>query len=373
MKIQSVEVFPCRLPFRGAFQIAGGAVGRPGDLVPHVFVRLRDDDGFEGWGEARPSRQWSYETEESVTTTLRNYLAPALLGQDVFDVANVHRILARAIMNSVTAGQPIAKSALDTALHDLICHRLKLTLRKFLGANRGHTITLSWTVTGATVGEMEQSVQEGLRAGYHHFNFKLGISPRHDLEAARMLRKQLPHAFLWADANQAYDVTTAVAMGRALSGAGIDVFEQPLKAGNLLGLRELRQKSSVPIAVDEPLCDPEMLLTLIRMEAIDVFVLKIARSGGIGPSRRMIELAQTAGLRILGSGLTESRVNLAACAQLLAGHGIADPAALNGPQFLGDDVVAGGVTIKGDHVELSDAPGLGLTIDPAKIEKYLHP
>jgi hypothetical protein len=155
MRIKTVEVLPCRLPFRGTFKIAGGAVGKPGERVPHIFVRIRDEDGLEGWGEARPSRLWSYETEESVTTTLRNYLAPAIVGQSVFDLANVHRVMNREIAGSVTVGQPIAKSAIDTALHDLICKRSKVTLRQFARAN--HRIQKSsdgvnWTVIGGGFG-----------------------------------------------------------------------------------------------------------------------------------------------------------------------------------------------------------------------------
>src|ERR1043166_7567530 len=168
MRIESVDVFPCRLPFRGTFKKAGGQIGKPGERVPHIFVRIRDEDGFEGWGEARPSRFWSYETEESVTTTLRNYLAPAVVGQSVFDVASVQRIMNGEIAGSVTVGQPIAKSAIDTALHDLICKRLQVTLRKFVAANPHETIILSWTVTGSTLPELERSVAQGRKAGYHH-------------------------------------------------------------------------------------------------------------------------------------------------------------------------------------------------------------
>lgn len=370
MKIESIEVFPCGLPFRGSFKIAGGTIGKTGDLVPHIFVRIRDSDGFEGWGEARPSRQWSYETEETVTTTLQKYLAPAILGRNVFDAAGIERILHREIANSVTVGQPIAKSAISTALHDLVCKRLKKTLRSHVGTHPNDGITLSWTVTGSALADIEKSVESGLKSGYRHFNFKLGLDPKTDREVPRLLRKRLPNAFLWADANQAYDLATAVKVSRELAKVGVDVFEQPLKAGNILGLRELRRKSALPIAIDEPICDPEFLLTLIRMEAIDVFVLKVARSGGVGPAMRMLELARTAGLGILGSGLTESRVNLAACAQLLAAYGVTEPAALNGPQFLADDVVAGGLTIKGGHVGLSDQPGLGIQVDVKKVERH---
>src|SRR5690606_34531386 len=83
-------------------------------------LRVVDDQGVEGWGEARPSHRWSDETLEAVVTTLRRYIAPALTGVDAEDLETVHRIMNREIKGALGIGQPIAKAAVDTALHDLI-------------------------------------------------------------------------------------------------------------------------------------------------------------------------------------------------------------------------------------------------------------
>lgn len=180
-----------------------------------------------------------------------------------------------------------------------------------------------------------KSVEKGKNAGYRNFNFKPGIDPKTDAELLRPLRKRLPNAFLWADADQAYDVTTAIAMSRKLADARIDVFEQPLKTGRPARLARFAAAFALPIAIDEPICDYAFLHTLLRRNAIDIFVLKVARSGSVDPSRRMLELARTAGLRIRGSGLTVPRVNLTACAQLLAAYGVTEPAALQIPDGFG--------------------------------------
>src|SRR4051794_2127887 len=104
---------PLRLPFRETFKISRGSVGSPEEGAPHVYVRVRADDGAEGWGEARPSHRWSYETEESVVTTLRRYLAPVLIGLDPWDLAAVHAAMGRQIAPGISTGAPIAKSAID--------------------------------------------------------------------------------------------------------------------------------------------------------------------------------------------------------------------------------------------------------------------
>src|ERR1700740_1309073 len=57
---------------------------------PSIVVRLTDENGVQGWGQSVPIETWTYETVESVESTLRHYLAPAILGADPSDLADVH-------------------------------------------------------------------------------------------------------------------------------------------------------------------------------------------------------------------------------------------------------------------------------------------
>ena len=79
-RIESIEVFPVLLPVIETFQFASGSAGTAGGEAPHVFVKVTDSEGEVGWGEGRPLPQWSYETLETVETTIGDHLAPALLG-----------------------------------------------------------------------------------------------------------------------------------------------------------------------------------------------------------------------------------------------------------------------------------------------------
>ena len=66
---------------------------------PTVLVRLTDEDGVTGWGQSVPLETWTYETLETVETTLRNYLAPVLNGADPSDLAEIHARIRAAIGN----------------------------------------------------------------------------------------------------------------------------------------------------------------------------------------------------------------------------------------------------------------------------------
>src|SRR5436305_6530146 len=129
-RIKAVEAFALRLPFRIEFRIARGSVGSPAAGAPHVYVRVTADDGTVGWGEARPSHRWSYETEESVLTTIRGYLAPALLGADPWDLVGLHQVMDREIAPGISVGAPIAKCAVDMAVHDLLARAAGVPLRE---------------------------------------------------------------------------------------------------------------------------------------------------------------------------------------------------------------------------------------------------
>ena len=83
--IQDIQVFPIRLPITNTFRFASGSAGKVGETAPFVLVKLTDTEGEVGWGEGRPMPQWSYETAESITTTIRHYLAPVIVGQEITD------------------------------------------------------------------------------------------------------------------------------------------------------------------------------------------------------------------------------------------------------------------------------------------------
>ncbi|NUQ00259.1 MAG: mandelate racemase [Armatimonadetes bacterium] len=366
MKIERVEALAVRLPFRGTFATSQGTVGSAAEGAEHVVVRLQTDDGTVGWGECRPSRHWSYETHESVCSSINRYFDPALRGHNPFDLAGIDRLMSRAIAPGFTLGQPIARAGVELAVWDLLGKRLGVPVQTLLGGTSQRAITLSWTVVGHEPEAVAGSVEEGRRRGYRNFNFKVGFGATTDRLVARTIAELAPDAFLWADANQAYGLDEAVRASRMLAEFGVAVLEQPLPVNRYTDYPLLRSRSALPIGVDEGLYTPADLLQLVRLQALDVFVIKLCRMGGIRRSRQAIELAQAAGLTCLGSGLTESEIALAACAHLLAAAVIETPNALNGRQFLGAHL-ASGLAGEGDQVVVPSAPGLGIKVDEQRL------
>ena len=118
----AVETFLARYPVTGAFKYLPARGGK-GPTRDTVVLRLTAEDGAVGWGQAVPSPTWSYETVETVRTTLDRHLGPALLGRDPEDLAGIEGLLRRVIAPGFSTGQPIAKAAIDLALLDLAGRR----------------------------------------------------------------------------------------------------------------------------------------------------------------------------------------------------------------------------------------------------------
>src|SRR5687767_1312153 len=136
MNIASIEVIPVRLPMKAVLTLSRGPSRTLEEGKRIALVKMTDSDGNVGWGEAGPSRRWSAETLESCVSSIRQYLAPVLIGHDVFDIAGAHAKMNLELAAGLDPGQPIAKCALDVALHDLVCRRLGIPLQAWIGAKR---------------------------------------------------------------------------------------------------------------------------------------------------------------------------------------------------------------------------------------------
>jgi muconate cycloisomerase len=369
MKIQSFEVIPLRLPLKADFKISRGSVASPDEGAPHLMIKLTADDGTIGWGEARPSPRWGGETLESARSSLERYLLPAVIGLDPFNLAEIHRAMDREIAPTTTIAQPVAKSGIDLACHDLICRKLGIGLWRYLGTRDLDGIKISRLVSAPTPAEAEKIAGEAYQMGYRGFKVKTGIRPDHDAEILRAVKSVIGDSILWADANQAYDFPTALSLAKKMEAIGAHVLEQPLPVHRVRELSNLADAVDIPIALDESVFTPGDLMEALRNWSVDAVVIKVCKSGGLWNARRMVEIAKEAGVMLLGSGLTETRFGLTASAQLYAALGIKIPVDLNGPQFLADDILPGSLS-EITEVNLSDSPGIAPEPDLEKLERY---
>ncbi len=369
VKIARVECFPVIYPLVGRFKFFEGTAGQPAGR-PTMVIKITADSGAVGWGQSVPIPKWSYETLETVQSTIDRHLGPLLAGRDPFDIDGLHTAMNRAIAPSFSTGQPICKAGVDLALFDLTGKLLRQSAAQRWKRTGQERITLSWTLNPTRLDEVERLVDEGRARGYRHFNVKVAPDPKFDLELCRIVKRLVPDGFLWADANGGYDEATALAVAPKLADIGVPVLEQPLPANRLTGYRRLRQQRALPIIMDEGLVSNVELEEFIALELLDGVSMKPARCGGLTEARRQIETARRAGLMVLGSGLTDPDLSLAASLALYGAYGLQHPAALNGPQFLrATSILKQPFEVMHGELMVPTGPGLGVEVDEGRLRE----
>jgi L-alanine-DL-glutamate epimerase-like enolase superfamily enzyme len=333
---------------------------------PSIVVRLTDEDGVQGWGQSVPIETWTYETVESVESTLRGYLAPAVLGAEPSDLAAVHDRMDRAIRPSFSVGQPLCKAAVDLACYDLWGKQTGRSASELLGGAQRAQVKLSWTIQSPTLAEAESQIALARSQGYDSFNIKIGYpqTPDYDLELVRMVCKLAPDGFHWADTNTSYDLDTALAIAPKLAAAGLKGLESPLPPNLIRGYQSLTRQGALPILMDEGIVSPVEVAEFIALEMLSGIAMKVARCGGLWNASRIVSLLRDNGLLVFASGLTDPDLSLAASVHLFAWAGLDLPAALNGPQYIaGRGTTDPAFRADGDVIRVPTAPGLGLTLD----------
>ncbi|MBI4626999.1 MAG: mandelate racemase [Verrucomicrobia bacterium] len=368
-RIATVETFFASYPVVGKFKFFKSAEGRP-PMRDTVAVKITDEAGRVGWGQSVPSPTWSYETRETVRTTIDCHLGPALIGLDALDTDAVWRVMNRTIAPSFSTGQPIGKAGIDLALFDLTGRILQQSAAGRWGRAGRPQVTLSWTVDAQEVEAVAAIIAEAQARGFHNFNVKVGVDGALDVLVCREIRRLAPEAFVWVDANGGYDLETALRVAPRFADLGIAGFEQPLAANRLTGYRRLREQKALPILMDEPIVSLADLQEFHQLGLLDGVAMKVSRCGGLTEARRIVEYMQQHGLLFFASGLTDPDLSLSASLLQFGAYGLERPAALNAPQFLSGSILRTALTIRGDQAQVPAGYGLGVEVDEARLNAW---
>lgn len=348
MLIADISVFRRDFKLRNPSIIAYEAI----DTAPNVLLRIELENGLAGWGNAAPDEHVTGETAETVETTILERFQPFLLGRDAQRIESLWAQLCRLAPN-----QPAAVAAVDIALYDLLGKAAGLPLCQLLGRARDQiatSITLSIEETSISVARAEAFQRQGFNA----LKIKCGLDADADIERVRTVRRAVGAAMqISLDANQGYSAHQTLRVLDALRDCGIAFIEQPVAADDLAALRDVCRRSPVPVMADESVLSAADVLAT----PAPLVNLKLMKTGGITGALKSNAVAEARGIRAMIGCMDESRISMAAAAQVaLAWNNIAY-ADLDGHLDVVDDVASGGILIEDGVVRVSNRAGLGLT------------
>ncbi|MDE0324737.1 MAG: muconate cycloisomerase [Candidatus Poribacteria bacterium] len=368
-KIAHVDIYPTAVGMKDIFNIGTGFVGDASSAGDHVFVKITTDDGYVGWGEQRALPSWSYETTESITTTIRHHIAPLLLGRNPLDLNQIHHAIYDTLKPAVSNGHPFAKAAVDIALHDLNGRILDVPIHALFGGKRHDALPLCYALSIDTPEIM--GLKAKALAPCSCFKVKVAGVPAADEERLRAVHEAMPDAKLWIDANQSYTPSNALELLKRVADIReIYCMEQPVASQDWFGMKRVREDAPIPIAIDEGCFTYFDLAKIARLECADAVVLKVCKSGGLAECLKSVHVAEANSLELLGSGLTEAGIGFIASVHLFSTLDLVLPAELNAPAFLTTMAVSG-VEIHDHVVTVPEGPGLGVTPNEDYINENL--
>jgi len=356
--IATIDIYKLSIPLARPYWTALGLF----DHANNVLVRIHSSEGVCGIGEGCPDAFTTGETQE-VDFEVAKLLGQLLIGK------NPLAIEARTKeMNSHLVHNTTIKSAFDMALYDLLAKRAGLPLYALLGGEK-RTLQTDMTVGLDTSEAMAQEALEIMGHGFPSIKVKLGTNRNDDVARIRAIREAVGEDTpLRLDANQGWDLVTSVATLRDLARFEIQFCEEPVAHWNNEALRQVREKSPIPIMADESLSDHHDAFRLASMGACDYFNIKLAKSGGIHTALKINAIAESAGIQCMVGCMDETRLGLSAAAHFVSARPNIVFADLDAALYLAEDPVIGGITYDGGTIILPDAPGHGADIEPEVLE-----
>jgi muconate cycloisomerase len=333
-----------------------------------VLVHVRCADGIVGWGEATTIGGLNYgeESPESIKANIDTHIAPLLVGMDATQPAR-----AMAKIRRIIQGNRFAKCALETALLDAQARRLNVPLSELLGGRVRDALPVAWTLASGDTAKDIAEAEHMLDIRRHRiFKLKIGLrSVEDDVTHVLAIKRALgDRASVRVDVNQAWSELDAVRGIARLEAGGIDLIEQPVKAHNAAAMARLKRRFDVAIMADEALHGPDDAMTLARMDAADVYAVKITQSGGLLPALEVATVARLSGVGLYGGTMLEGGIGTAATAHVCSTFAdLAWDTELFGPLLLTQEVLREPLVYRDFMLEVPTGPGLGVEIDTDKL------
>ena len=361
--IKRVEAIAVALPLSKPMKMAGVEIRTADNLI----VRIEAEDGTCGWGESASAPNMTGDTVPAMVATVRDIIAPMIKGLDARGRAKLVAKMAHALHANTGA-----RSAVETALDDLVGRTLGVTFADLHGGALRDSVAPMWLIGNPTAAEDIDEAKALLKKGYAFFKLKVGVKPvEQEIETALAMRKALgPDVILCADANCGFDYARAARYITGVQDAQLAFLEQPLHPENLAGLARLARISPLPLGADEGIHSLADIEAHADAGAGGVS-LKLIKLGGPSATLKGAALAAHRGLSInLAAKVSESSLGSAGTLHLATMVPAADWGVSLTHVYLADDIAKPILTIDNGRVSPPPGPGMGVEIDEAAVRRY---
>lgn len=370
MKITSVETVYVRLPlafsYRGGVQVARDLATR--DFTGSLIVRLHSDANITGMGDII-IKGGSAQEGLAAKLYVDDALAPLLVGADPFDLESIMDRLWAATWHRST----VYAAGIDIALHDLVCRALDIPLYQFLGGKARDRVPLTWNVPATQdIGLMVRQATAAVEEGFTHV-IKVKTGTPWDVEALVAIQQAIgPSVPLRPDDNGNFLAGESIRRYRQArdQGAIYELLEQPAPNSDLVGLRRVGEALGERVMYHIGYVKQEVAVAIITQRAADVVSVPVFRHG-IRQAVQLVRAFELASIGCaMGSGVEGSIAATAAIHVATALRNMCYPVDTLGPLWFADDILKERPDFGAGYATAPSGPGLGIELDPAKVEQY---
>lgn len=354
MKIRSIKTWLENLPLTKPYTIAYKTTTH----TEIVFLEITLENGVTGLGASNPFEDVVGETPADAFHNLHSAIVTELLvGKDI---RTFQHLIASA--GKLFPHLPGTLAAIDIALHDAFCKFLGISVLDFYGQQQ-EALPTSVTIGIKPADEMVEEARGYQRLGFRRLKIKTGLDVDADIERVLRLHADFGKQMLIrVDANQGYDVPALQKFINATNKIGLELIEQPMKAGREPELAVFPEADRKLLVADECLLDAGSAIKLAQMpQPYGVFNIKLMKCGGILGARQIATIAEPAGINLFWGCNDESIVSITAALHVAYSCSNTRFLDLDGSFDLSKDLVEGGFLLKDGYMYVRPEPGLGLT------------
>ncbi len=356
MKITAVDVavvevpqIPPIAPYRSHIRTSSTSAS--------AIVQVRTDEGLVGCGEHNVNFLSGVSGEQ-----MQRAAAEWLIGRNPLNIEAYH---------ATCPFENRLKSGVEMALWDIAAQAAGQPLAVLLGGIVRERVELAACMGIQTYERAGEIAAHYVEQGFTTLKTKAGSDMREDLEMVRGIRDAVgDRLHLRIDPNRAYTPQQAAELARQLEPYHLQYLEQPIPAEPLSDAVWLRAQTTTPIALNESVVDPASVWEILRIGAAEFILPDTHIAGGIWPCVKIGHLCEAAGVPCImhcGHDMGPKTAAMVAVAASGPAYSLGNDSTYYG---LVEDVCREPLPIERGFIRVPDQPGLGVAIDPQKLQKY---
>jgi L-alanine-DL-glutamate epimerase-like enolase superfamily enzyme len=346
-----------------------------------TLVRVEANEGPVGWGEAITG---TAEASLATRVIVERGLADVLVGRDPRPVEAIWQELRDLTYWTGNGGiVTFAISAIDMALWDLAGKLAGLPVHMLLGGRRRERVRAASSIIfdtadidgiGRQFADLHATGYQVLKGGWgHDLEIAFGRDADRDLAIVRTIRDavgQQAEIIVDVVALAGWTPSHAIRMARAFEPFRLFWLEDALAEQDLAGWARLRAATTTPLCTGEKGWTVGQFQRLIDARVLDVVMIDPAKAEGITGAKKVIDLAAAAGID-WNAHAWSSALDTAASLHLAAASPNVRVLELKPlPSPMQHELVRNPIEMRAGWVDVLDAPGLGVEVDEAAVQRY---